>query len=386
VANSEIFNSPVPTRLGPLWALLATTIVALLAFAGPASAETTNGGTVALPTAVESPAAESPPPAESPEESTDASPAPAAEPEDPQGVTDTVDSVTAAVDSVAATVEDNPVAAAAGKPPVSTPPPSGSSVTATVDSISTAATSAVPAGSLKDIGAVPGADRVSRIVESARQGSAETIEGIRQGSTEALAPITERLPLDPTRPALELAGLLDSVGSATVETLLAATESLPAAAAKPAAPAQLGRPAPPPGADFPLGDLLSRWDTIASGGSVAESQSLTLLELGKVASAAFGPKRPSPLREAPSSTGSDAGAALAAAAKHPGSPAPLDLPQPAPESPKAVGPGLGNAFFVPLVALLALLALAAPASQRRFRVAADFRAPTPFTCALERPG
>jgi len=48
--------------------------------------------------------------------------------------------------------------------------------------------------------------------------------------------------------------------------------------------------------------------------------------------------------------------------------------------------GSGASFFVPIAALLALLALASPAIFRRLRELPDFPAPTPFVCALERPG
>lgn len=67
-----------------------------------------------------------------------------------------------------------------------------------------------------------------------------------------------------------------------------------------------------------------------------------------------------------------------------GRPALPDLPPPA-QSPTTVG-GPGGSIFVPAVALLALLALAAPAARRRLGEAAAFRPPTPFVCALERPG
>jgi hypothetical protein len=67
----------------------------------------------------------------------------------------------------------------------------------------------------------------------------------------------------------------------------------------------------------------------------------------------------------------------------PPGPAPLDAPLPAPG---AIAPGMGESSFVPFAGLLALLALVAPASMRRLREAADFRAPIPFVCALERPG
>lgn len=65
--------------------------------------------------------------------------------------------------------------------------------------------------------------------------------------------------------------------------------------------------------------------------------------------------------------------------------APLDGPMPAPGSSGATAGSTGS-FFVPLAALLALLALAAPAAMRRFGEVPDFRPPTPFVCALERPG
>jgi hypothetical protein len=64
---------------------------------------------------------------------------------------------------------------------------------------------------------------------------------------------------------------------------------------------------------------------------------------------------------------------------------PVEAPVPAPGSTEAAT-GLSGSTFIPLVALLALLALAAPATGRRLREAPQFRAPTPFVCALERPG
>jgi hypothetical protein len=68
------------------------------------------------------------------------------------------------------------------------------------------------------------------------------------------------------------------------------------------------------------------------------------------------------------------------------SPTPLNVPLPAPESPAIAVADSGGTSFIPIAALLALLALVAPAVTRRLGKAPDFRAPTPFTCALERPG
>jgi hypothetical protein len=69
----------------------------------------------------------------------------------------------------------------------------------------------------------------------------------------------------------------------------------------------------------------------------------------------------------------------------PSNPSPADLPVPPFHSPGATT-GAGGSFFVPLAGLLALLALAAPATFRRRFEAAKLLAPTPFVCALERPG
>jgi MYXO-CTERM domain-containing protein len=73
--------------------------------------------------------------------------------------------------------------------------------------------------------------------------------------------------------------------------------------------------------------------------------------------------------------------------RHLGNSAPPDLPPLAPPSPAiAVGDDAGGPSSVPVVALLALLALAAPTARRRLGEVAAFRPPTPFICALERPG
>jgi hypothetical protein len=69
-----------------------------------------------------------------------------------------------------------------------------------------------------------------------------------------------------------------------------------------------------------------------------------------------------------------------------GSPTPPEIPLPAPGAPGVVASGSGGSIFVPLAALLALLALVAPAVLRRLEEAPEFRPPTPFACALERPG
>lgn len=60
-----------------------------------------------------------------------------------------------------------------------------------------------------------------------------------------------------------------------------------------------------------------------------------------------------------------------------------DLPPPAQIGAEV---GAGGTNFLPLLGLLALLALAAPRGYRRRMAVRDFPVPTPFVCALERPG
>jgi hypothetical protein len=79
-----------------------------------------------------------------------------------------------------------------------------------------------------------------------------------------------------------------------------------------------------------------------------------------------------------------AGAARAASAGGLAGPTSLALPQ---SGHLGVGSGAGGStIFIPLLGVLALLALAAPRGYRRRRAVRDFPVPTPFVCALERPG
>ena len=82
--------------------------------------------------------------------------------------------------------------------------------------------------------------------------------------------------------------------------------------------------------------------------------------------------------------------ALSARAAPPATPGngPEDSPStplPAPGPAFSTG-GVGGWFFVPLAALMALVGLSAPAILRRLRESAALPSPTPFVCALERPG
>lgn len=369
----ETFKSKVLKRRSASCAALVAAIAALLVVVAPVSAETTNGGIATPIDAVQSEAVQSPAPVEQVETlANEAAPPPEpVAPVEPQKVTDAIASVRTAVEDSPAAVASSPVA----KTPAQV---AASPAAALVDSVAGAASSADPAGSepLATVAPSSGHRPLGRLVDNVRRGSATAVESARQGAVGAIAPVTARLPADP---AFVVADLLDPIGSVPAETLLPAGGPLPAAGQ----PAIVVPPSIPAQSQAGLFSLLG---VIASDGE-PKVENPTLAEFRKVASAGRTADRPSDGREASALVmpGSEAG--FSARINHfGGSPAPLDIPLPAPQSPKAVAPpGSGDSFF-PTVALLALLALVAPAIPRRLAEGPGFRPPTPFVCALERPG
>jgi hypothetical protein len=87
-----------------------------------------------------------------------------------------------------------------------------------------------------------------------------------------------------------------------------------------------------------------------------------------------------------SAAGDEAQAGVAAQAAS----APRPAAPPSPDRPASghlgAGSGAGGSIFIPLLGVLALLALVAPRGYRRRTAVRDFPVPTPFVCALERPG
>jgi hypothetical protein len=61
-------------------------------------------------------------------------------------------------------------------------------------------------------------------------------------------------------------------------------------------------------------------------------------------------------------------------------------PERSPSAHSQAGSGVGGSSFIPLLGVLALLALAAPRGYRRCMAVRDLPVPTPFACALDRPG
>lgn len=147
-------------------------------------------------------------------------------------------------------------------------------------------------------------------------------------------------------------------------------ELLPGPLAQPPEP-RLPTAIDPPRASAPGGVAVPASESFAHQGARGMSQA---------SPTAFAPSLPL-LRSAGDEARS--GAARAASAGQPAVPLSPDRP---PSSRLDIGSGTGGSIFVPLLGVLALLALAAPRGYRRRNVVRDFPVPTPFVCALERPG
>ncbi|HEU4944524.1 MAG TPA: hypothetical protein VFT10_05115 [Solirubrobacterales bacterium] len=168
-------------------------------------------------------------------------------------------------------------------------------------------------------------------------------------------------------------GLLNFLAPASAEVEAPAQSSPARQEASPKAPMSVP--------ELAAAGLLSVKGTTASGPSVDVSQLETGgLELGGAQSSKAGRTALSPKLGIP-----NAGAAGMTTGDRGGS-APANIPLPTPAPPANAVADSGGSIFVPIVALLALLALVAPTAQRRLGRAADFRLPTLFVCALERPG
>jgi hypothetical protein len=287
--------------------------------------------------------------------------------------------VTSAPDSARATVVSavsHVVASGTSNPPVSVSAPpadaAGRSVTAIVDSVSTRTTSIAQTETGGQGTIVPAAkDHVQAVARSIARDSSEGIANVIRGTTATASPITDRLTTGTagSSPAPLLLNPLNP--AAGVETLLPASED----------PSQTGSETPQDGTlGFPelQAGFFSPWSPIAVGGHPSEYPALPGARVEMTGSALKGADA---LGKALPATAGETGARSGGTG--PSGPVPLDIPPP---PPGAIAPASGDSTFVPFVALLALLALVAAASLRRLREAPDFRAPTPFVCALERPG
>lgn len=218
---------------------------------------------------------------------------------------------------------------------------------------------------------------------------AKTVGVISEAATKTQ--VTERLPEPTAQVAKRAAALSDEARTRAIEIVVATENAiLPAlprsgdAPAGPAAPAPV-RPLPLHQAPVGMELLTGAWLGHLADGTggpptdqgVAGAAATDLLRVGA-------PGGLGELRAAPSFSATDFFTDPVQRFSQPASPSspgfPLSL------TTDFGAPGSGATFFVPIAALLALLALASPAILRRLRELPDFPAPTPFVCALERPG
>jgi hypothetical protein len=335
-----------PATLRFALALVVAACAALGVFAAPASAEAIEGmpaapatGESSLPTEAEAPA---------PTEAAPIPDVPQIE-EVTEAATETVDATeaAAATDSVEAAVESTSASSPSPEVSVPTPPPPD-----------------VPTADLSD--AVRTTDPTPSVPRTPRLAVAD----------DAVTAPVKQLP-DVEVPRRDAISLVTPTTSAIKEVRPATPGTSPGSAQRPSAggaphfsmPLPTGASSLDRDADAPLSPL-AKYSGEPGGFeapslATANGRYLEGLASSTVASAARG--------------GSDP-------AGHLNDPAPLDGPVPLPGAPAAAVSSSGDAFFVPIAALLALLALVAPAIFRRLREVPNFPAPTPFVCALERPG
>jgi hypothetical protein len=216
-------------------------------------------------------------------------------------------------------------------------------------------------------------ESVGETASAAQRGLAELTERVRQEPVSTVAMEIDKLASLADRPSADFLGALVPVGNEpTTPTSLSMPDgetSLKEMATTPDLQRAGSFSLPEETAPNPFANTLSvESHTIESNvGQVAKpSRGMHALLSGAVA------RELDPI----AGTGGDGN----------GDPAPSDIPLPTPESPANAIPDSVGPSFVPIAALLALLALAAPAARRRLGRALDLHVPTPFVCALERPG
>jgi hypothetical protein len=326
---------------------MGAAIVALLALAVPVRAEAPADATIAPDPVAEVPV-EAP---VSPEPSPEPAPAPISVPEPVEAP-----EVVSATDSVGEVGSDSA--------PSLPDPTAVSAPVAEIDPPVHVATEPDPTASLP-------VHRVSKLVEGVAEGSSKpVVSAVERVTQTAQAPVQQILEVvEP--PARKATDLFASQLPPTVET----TATGPGDEVSPAPVPSPGRPLSTGASlqSYPSGgleSLLAKYTDAVGGGEPSSPG---------VAESPKGAKGAPPPAIVPDIRSSDA-------FQSPNGPTPLEAPVPLPRSPGVAASGSGAAFFVPFAALLALLALVAPAIPRRFREVPDFPAPTPFICALERPG
>ena len=172
---------------------------------------------------------------------------------------------------------------------------------------------------------------------------------------------------------------LPLVGPALAPTLLAPTLQDALSAAKINEALELGTGAPP---QTSLPAVAPPQTSIPAASSTSPAVHFPSPRTGHLALLT---PRTGPLAILTPSPPSSFGAAPVAAGDQKPSPPPIAPPPTAP-SPSGSPSGSSGPIFIPLAALTVLVALLAPALLRRLREGPGIPVPTPFVCALERPG
>jgi len=243
---------------------------------------------------------------------------------------------------------------------------------------------------------VPSTDPVAELTRTANRAPAKATAAIADSArstvkaVDRVAPV-DRVPALPDHPLQMASGALKMARSALPDGVLgiAVPEGVEDLRSPSGAPLEVGADALSP----PATPAIPRTATAEPAGSLDKSQIRHLLDFAGIDS--LPPVAPGlPTSSSASHPGLDPGGGdLGDVSAGPVNERFADLtpldgnpPQPAPGSSQAGTAGAGGTSFIPIAALLALLALAAPAILRRLGEGPGFRPPTPFVCALERPG
>lgn len=316
-------------------------------------------------------------------------PAPVEPPPSPTAEAEAAATPSSSIAPAEAPSTGDPSGAAAGDRQVLPPVSRRASSPVSADPSSTAASKAADAAAKPDLAALP-TPRISRPTMSKptgriRQADAETA-GLATGSAKTAAQALDRAsPLEPVQALAQrsLQTASSTLQDEALDLLAPSTSQIPLLAASPAG-SESGAPPLLPVSDIP---------SLPSAGALTLEQNVGLD--GWLPQYLPEPGDAEVLRLITPSIAGDPGspqANAAGASFEPlgkrfdnGAPPDGNGPGPLPALPQLMASGASSSF-VPVAALLALLALAAPAILRRLREAPGFRAPTPFVCALERPG
>ena len=275
-----------------------------------------------------------------------------------------------------------PVPAAPDPPSVSTPPVQTNAPVA--DRVSDSVSGLAKSRASADAPAIPSIGSITAAAEQTGRKVDRLVSTISAAASAPIgAAIDDSLPLIGPALAPTLQSALSAVGidetldlgtgvlAPVLNGLKEAVRPLQGLAVPPS-PAALPVPPIGPGPGAP-------WSPPAPPQTSLPGASSTSLALH------FPSPRTGPLALLTPTPSSSFGVAPVAAGDEKPSPPPIAPPPTAP-SPSGSPSGSSGPIFIPLAALTVLVALLAPALLRRLREGPGIPVPTPFVCALERPG